>query len=115
MFSNREANNKALAVTLVSVLMICSFAAIFASESDAAYDEQFSIYMRTGDIFSYTPDVNLDGTIIAATGTAYEGDHLNWSTGETWQDGATITGSFAAATTVNFVLVSMNMNGAVVY
>ena len=111
MFSNREANSKALAVTLVSVLMICSFAVMFASESDAAYDEDFDIYMRTGDLFSYTPDVNLDGTTIAATGTAFEGDHLNWSTGETWQDGATITGSFAAAGTYTLVLTATWTSG----
>ena len=35
MFSNKSANSKALAVAFVSMLMLCSFAMVITSESDA--------------------------------------------------------------------------------
>ena len=83
----KTANHKALAVALVAMLAVCSFACIFSEESDAAYDQSFDINMRVGDQFSYTPQVNLSDATIEATSNA----------GLTWSDG-TLSGAFSAST-----------------
>ena len=87
----KTANHRMLAVALVAMLAVCSFACVFSDETDAAYDQSFDINMRVGDQFSYTPQVNLsDATIGTPTGTAMS-NGLSWS-------GGTLSGSFATAT-----------------
>ena len=83
----KTANHKALAVALVAMLAVCSFACVFSEESDAAYDQSFDINMRVGDQFSFTPQVNLSDATIEATSNA----------GLTWSDG-TLSGAFSAST-----------------
>ena len=113
MFSNKSVNNKVLAVAFVSMLMICSLGMMFTEESDAAYDQTFDIYMREGDQFSYTPAVNLSGNVnIVATESAFTGDHLNWSSGETWTEGATISGNFATFGEYKLVLTATWTGGS---
>ena len=91
----KTANHKALAVALVAMLAVCSFACIFSEESDAAYDQSFDINMRVGDQFSYTPQVNLsDATIGTPTGSAMSAG-LSWTTG-------TLAGAFTASTGSSF-------------
>lgn len=108
MFSNRSANNKALAVAFVTMLVVCSFAAVLTDESDAANNngETYDIYMRTGDVFTYTPAVNLKATngdtvTMAAEGTAFGAGLLQWKNGtvnaDSWQEGYTLTGSFVTS------------------
>ena len=108
MFSNKSVNSKVLAVAFVSMLMICSLGMMFTDESDAApYDKTFDIYMREGDLFSYTPAVNLSGDVdIVATESAFTGDHLNWDNGESWSEGSTISGSFATFGEYKLVLTA---------
>ena len=82
MFSNKSANSKALAVAFVSMLMLCSFAMVITSESDAEpYNQHYDIHMRVGDEFTYTPTVNLQETTITASGNALttEGGDLTWT------------------------------------
>ena len=118
MFSNKTANNRVLAVAFVSMLVLCSFGVVLTEESDAAYDEQFDIYMRTTDVFSYAPAVNLtdEGTTdIVATGDAYTGGHLGWMNGaseaEDWAEGYTISGSFATSGDYQLVLTATWTDG----
>ena len=113
MFSNKSANSKALAVAFVSMLMLCSFAMVITSESDAEPDNQhYDIHMRVNDEFTYTPTVNLQETTITASGNALttEGGDLTWtSTAATqvdskgWSRG-TVSGTFADAGTYNLTL-----------
>ena len=108
MFSSKSANsNKVLAVAFVSMLMICSFGMVLADESDAAYNQTFDIHMREGDMFSYSPAVNLDNTTISADGTAFAGGHLTWGdSGTQWSEGATISGTFPAPGDYQLILTA---------
>ena len=113
MFSNKSANSKALAVAFVSMLMLCSFAMVITSESDAEpYNQHYDIHMRVGDEFTYTPTVNLQETTITASGNALttEGGDLTWTpTAATqvdskgWSRG-TVSGTFTDAATYNLTL-----------
>lgn len=97
MFSNSNANSKALAFALVAMLSICSLAVVLCDESDAENEGPFDIYMRVGDGFAYTPKVNLSGSTIAPTGTAM--NHLT-------DDDGTITGSFTESGDYNLKLTA---------
>ena len=113
MFRNETANSKALAVAFVSMLMLCSFAMVITSESDAEpYNQHYDIHMRVGDEFTYTPTVNLQETTITASGNALttEGGDLTWTpTAATqvdskgWSRG-TVSGTFTDAATYNLTL-----------
>lgn len=53
------------AVTAVLILMMCCFLPMCTIGTDASdTDVTYSIYMRTGQTFTYTPEVNLDDTSI---------------------------------------------------
>lgn len=62
------------------------------------YDRSFTIDMRVGDSFSYTPRTNLDGTTIGATGTAMT-NGLRFSSG-------TLSGDFDDAGTYSVTLTA---------
>lgn len=58
------------AIAIMTVLVMLSCTLMTALPSDAEADGQFTVEMRTGDIFSYTPRTNLSSTI---TATALDG------------------------------------------
>ena len=68
-----EKTQKAMAFALVAMLALCS-ASIFVFDADAANNnnETYTISLRVGDTFSYTPQINLSSTDGAATSIAVD-------------------------------------------
>ena len=66
-----------------------AFEPIYGSNvSYSEYDETFEIHMRVGDVFTYTPETNFDEAVISYSGN---------TTGLSWNDDTTLSGSFEAA------------------
>ena len=111
----KSANQKMLAVALVAMLAICSFACVFSDETDAATTSgPYDINMMTGEHFSYAPATNLDSdgaTITLSETSTVTGKGLTWTPSG---NKGTLAGSFSTATgsgTPNVAILEASWTG----
>ena len=82
-----EKTQKAMAFALVAMLALCS-ASIFVFDADAANNnnETYTISLRVGDTFSYTPQVNLSSTDGASVTIGID-ESSSEGMSDCWKDG----------------------------
>lgn len=101
MFEHEKAQ-KAMAFALVAMLALCAVPAMSGADAANNNNETYTIYLRTGDTFSYAPQVNLastDGASVAITIDSTSSDGMS----DCWKDGTfTYTPSEEGQKTVKF-------------
>ncbi len=102
-------NEQTRIMSILAVMVMvscCVLVPVFVEDSDAAYNEIYSVDLCVGYTFDYTPTVNMEGATIEASGSAMtaNGGFLTYSgVGTSLSGTATAAGSYTAVLTATYV------------